>query len=173
MSIFSKIKKSRTAAQEFKNKKAVEQEPPKKVPYKHIPQHAAIDALSGAPSAWVAEDRPKIATQKRRNTLKRAPNPETSLSYKTTASNSGANTPPLPKNSSFNNLSLNGSSACFDVKEAGSGYGAKVYRPTVSRLPSSRNSVLGPSPLGSTMHSEDGNFLSLPLLNTLVITILH
>ena len=71
MSIFSKIRGAKKAAEQHKGaksqEKAAEEE---KVPYRHVPTHAAIDALSGAPSSWKAEDRSAIkAHHKRRSAL--------------------------------------------------------------------------------------------------------
>lgn len=67
MSIFSMMKKGRQAAKEHNAKKnekqAKEQQTP---PYKHIPKHAAIDALSGGPASWREVDRPRILEQNRR-----------------------------------------------------------------------------------------------------------
>ena len=70
MSIFSKIKGANKAAKEHKKKV---QEPAEAkdvpVPYKHIPTHAAIDALSGAPSSWREEDRTAIKAQHKRRSM--------------------------------------------------------------------------------------------------------
>lgn len=71
MSIFSKIKGANKAAKDHKKKA---QEPAQEakdvpVPYKHIPTHAAIDALSGAPSSWREEDRSAIRAQHKRRSM--------------------------------------------------------------------------------------------------------
>ncbi|TEY41048.1 hypothetical protein BOTCAL_0405g00060 [Botryotinia calthae] len=67
MSFFSKIKRTKRTIEEKKAKLTAEGEKHKKaeeeaakVPYKHVPTHAAVDALFGAPSTWKLEDRPKI-----------------------------------------------------------------------------------------------------------------
>ncbi|RNJ55994.1 hypothetical protein D7B24_007773, partial [Verticillium nonalfalfae] len=67
MSILSSLKKSRQSAKEH-NKKEAEKasEEHKQVPYRHVPTHAAIDALAAAPSSWKHDDRPKILEQNRR-----------------------------------------------------------------------------------------------------------
>lgn len=67
MSVFSRIKRSRQQAKEHSQKQAdkAKEEPPKE-PYRHIPTHAAIDALSAAPPGWKQDDRPKIMEQNRR-----------------------------------------------------------------------------------------------------------
>lgn len=67
MSVFSLIKRSRQQAKEHNQKQAerAKAEPPKQ-PYRHVPTHAAVDALSGAPSSWKHEDRPRIMEQNRR-----------------------------------------------------------------------------------------------------------
>ena len=73
MSIFSKMKGAKKAADEHKSAKAhTAADAPVKVPYKHIPTHAAIDALSTAPSAFREDDRAAIRVQhKRRSELSR------------------------------------------------------------------------------------------------------
>ncbi|GKT59175.1 hypothetical protein ColTof4_12534 [Colletotrichum tofieldiae] len=81
MSVFSLIKRSRQQAKEHKQKQAEKAAEPPKEPYRHVPTHAAIDALSGAPSSFKHEDRPKIMEQNRRrsamaaNGLTRMPGP--------------------------------------------------------------------------------------------------
>ncbi|KAM0284587.1 hypothetical protein ACHAQH_001953, partial [Verticillium albo-atrum] len=67
MSIFSNLKKSRQSAKEHNKKEAEKaKEESKQAPYRHVPTHAATDALSGAPSSWKHDDRPKILEQNRR-----------------------------------------------------------------------------------------------------------
>jgi hypothetical protein len=74
MSIFSKLSRAKKAA---KNHKDAQQGPSaetvdKPVPYRHVVTHAAIDALSGAPSSWREADRLAIkATNEKRKTLTR------------------------------------------------------------------------------------------------------
>lgn len=71
MSIFSKIRGAKKAAEKHKGAKTQEKDAEEKAaPYHHVPTHAAIDALSGAPSSWKAEDRSAIkAHHKRRSAL--------------------------------------------------------------------------------------------------------
>ena len=67
MSIFSLIRKGRQQAKEASKKQGTKQgTEPAKVPYKHIPTHAAIDALAGAPASYKAEDRKRILEENRR-----------------------------------------------------------------------------------------------------------
>ncbi|KAM0321716.1 hypothetical protein ACHAQA_009955 [Verticillium albo-atrum] len=67
MSIFSNLKKSRQSAKEHNKKEADKaKEGEKKAPYRHVPTHAATDALAAAPSSWKQDDRPKILEQNRR-----------------------------------------------------------------------------------------------------------
>ncbi|KAL1840566.1 hypothetical protein VTJ49DRAFT_298 [Mycothermus thermophilus] len=67
MSVFSVIKRGRQAAKEHKEEQAKKQrEENQKPPYKHIPKHAAIDALSGGPAGWRENDRRRIVEQNRR-----------------------------------------------------------------------------------------------------------
>ncbi|KAK4152514.1 hypothetical protein C8A00DRAFT_34815 [Chaetomidium leptoderma] len=67
MSMFSMIKRGRQAAKEHRAEQAKkETEEAKKPPYKHIPKHAALDALSGGPAGWRENDRHRIVEQNRR-----------------------------------------------------------------------------------------------------------
>ncbi|KAL7816604.1 hypothetical protein V8C26DRAFT_84126 [Trichoderma gracile] len=68
MSIFSRMKKSRQQAKEH-NAKLAEQEKKEKTektPYRHVPTHAATDAIASAPPSWREADRQKIQEQNRR-----------------------------------------------------------------------------------------------------------
>ncbi|KAK3390515.1 hypothetical protein B0H63DRAFT_117833 [Podospora didyma] len=70
MSVFSFIKRGRQAAKEHSAKKAEqEKKEAEKTPYKHIPKHAAIDAVSGGPATWRDVDRQKIQEQNRRRSM--------------------------------------------------------------------------------------------------------
>ncbi|KAI9866317.1 MAG: hypothetical protein M1813_001439 [Trichoglossum hirsutum] len=66
MSIFSKLRAAKRAADEVKSAEKEGSAQSQPAPYKHIPTHAAVDALSGAPSAWKAQDVPLIKAQHRR-----------------------------------------------------------------------------------------------------------
>lgn len=69
MSIFSNLRKSRQQAKEHKAKAAEQKklDAQNAVPYKHVPTHAASDAIASAPPAWrEAADRPRIVEQNRR-----------------------------------------------------------------------------------------------------------
>ncbi|KAK4146866.1 uncharacterized protein C8A04DRAFT_25445 [Dichotomopilus funicola] len=67
MSVFSMIKRGRQAAKDHRAEQAKkEKEEEQKPPYKHVPKHAAIDAMSGGPAAWRETDRARIVEQNRR-----------------------------------------------------------------------------------------------------------
>lgn len=68
MSIFSHLRRSRQQAKEHTAKVAEQRRKEEdKIPYKHIPTHAAADAIASAPPSWREEaDRPKIIEQNRR-----------------------------------------------------------------------------------------------------------
>ncbi|KAK1255824.1 hypothetical protein MKX07_008083 [Trichoderma sp. CBMAI-0711] len=68
MSIFSRMKKSRQQAKEHNAKLAEQekQEKTEKTPYRHVPTHAATDAIASAPPSWREADRQKIQEQNRR-----------------------------------------------------------------------------------------------------------
>lgn len=67
MSVFSMIKRGRQAAKVHREEQVKrEQEEAAKPPYKHIPKHAAIDAMSGGPGGWRENDRARIVEQNKR-----------------------------------------------------------------------------------------------------------
>ena len=95
MSIFSKFSRAKRAAEKHKTLKAAKEEPKEAPPYRHTPTHAAVDALSGAPSSWQHEDREAIRFQndKRRSQMIRTPSHLSNATSINTAIN---------RNSSFN-----------------------------------------------------------------------
>ncbi|KND88714.1 hypothetical protein TOPH_06626 [Tolypocladium ophioglossoides CBS 100239] len=67
MSIFSNLRKSRHQAKEHNAKLAGQQKKEQeKMPYRHVPTHAATDAFASAPPSWREADRPRIIEQNRR-----------------------------------------------------------------------------------------------------------
>ncbi|KAK1759459.1 hypothetical protein QBC47DRAFT_107402 [Echria macrotheca] len=66
MSVFSVFRRSRQAAKEQGAKQEETKKEQVKIPYKHIPTHAAIDALSGGPASSRDLDRPRILEESRR-----------------------------------------------------------------------------------------------------------
>jgi hypothetical protein len=108
MSIFSRIKRTRQQAKEHSAKETEKNEETAiKLPYKHVPTHAAVDALSGAPSSWQHEYRPRILEQNRKRSAVADsvmhPNPRTSslLPYVSYPSIYAAPALPSPSNYSF------------------------------------------------------------------------
>lgn len=170
MSVFSKIKLSRKAAKEHSAKRAEKENvEANAVPYKHTPTHAAIDALSGAPSSWRYNDRSKIRASngKRRDTrFSRTGSSLSTVSYATgygsgmgpkAESGSNSQAPTLPRASSYSSYNA----IWFDR-------GNEVYylnsdqargKPKPSRGHSYNDSgvgpSVGPSPLASNIQSED------------------
>jgi len=115
MSIFSKLSRAKKAA---KNHKDAQQGPSaetvdKPVPYKHVVTHAAIDALSGAPSSWREADRLAIkATNEKRKTITRNSNGLSStlprISSYSTASNYSYSRPMPPRLETRRSYGANG-----------------------------------------------------------------
>lgn len=67
MSVFSKIRRSRQSAKEHQQKEADKAKAEaEQAPYRHVPTHAASDALAGAPPSWKHDDRDRIVEQNRR-----------------------------------------------------------------------------------------------------------
>ncbi|RKU45878.1 hypothetical protein DL546_008069 [Coniochaeta pulveracea] len=70
MSVFSMLKRGRQAAKEHAAKEAErKKKEAEKLPYKHVPRHAASDALAGGPATWREVDRPRIMEQNRRRSM--------------------------------------------------------------------------------------------------------
>ncbi|KAL8639846.1 MAG: hypothetical protein Q9228_003166 [Teloschistes exilis] len=142
MSIFSKIKGAKKAADKHKQAKSTEIPVEQKdipVPYRHIPTHAAIDALTGAPASWREEDRAAIKYQHKRRSM-------------ITRNNSGM--------SSGGTLYHSGSYVGSDFSSYGM-TAAPSTRPSSAKL-DTRRSYQGPghyqpSPLGSTRPSPTGS----------------
>jgi hypothetical protein len=88
MSVFSMLKRGRQAAKEHRAEKAEkDKKEAEKPPYKHIPKHAAIDALSGGPAGWRENDRQRIVENNRRRSAMTASG--VGMSGLTTPSHSG------------------------------------------------------------------------------------
>ncbi|KAH7386227.1 hypothetical protein BKA64DRAFT_137607 [Cadophora sp. MPI-SDFR-AT-0126] len=152
MSIFSKLKASKKAAKE--HKAAEKQKDPETavvIPYKHTPTHAAVDALSGAPSSWSRDDRSKIKAQHKRRSemvMSRTPSSLSTMSYMNPGAGSSSQVPPLPRNSSYSSFNP----TWFDKSDGVIDSRQNRYRP--HRGHSYHDSGLGPSPLGSDGQSK-------------------
>lgn len=94
MSIFARIKGAKKAANKHKASIAKQSTDDAPAPYRHIPTHAAVDALSGAPSSWREEDRSAIKAQHKRRSMM-------------TRNDSGISN--LKRNSSYNNSTYSNS----------------------------------------------------------------
>lgn len=112
MSIFSKIKGASKAAKEHKKAKAPDLGVQKPTParQRHVPTHAAIDAMLGAPSSCKEVDRSAIRAQHKRRSMM----PKT---------DSGSSTP----------LRRNHSSGFYDSYSNNTNYGSE-YGIAMSRL---------------------------------------
>lgn len=155
MSIFSKLKASKKAAKE--HKAAEKQKDPETavvIPYKHTPTHAAVDALSGAPSSWSRDDRSKIKAQHKRRSemvMSRTPSSLSTMSYMNPGAGSSSQVPPLPRNSSYSSFNP----TWFDKSDGVIDSRQNRYRP--HRGHSYHDSGLGPSPLGSDGQSKEAS----------------
>jgi hypothetical protein len=85
MSIWGKLRRAKRAADEQKDKNSsAADSKAKPAPYRHVPTHAASDALLGAPATWREEDKKAIQAQhQRRSQVNMSRNPS-SLSNVTT-----------------------------------------------------------------------------------------
>lgn len=85
MSIFGKLRRAKQAADDQKDKKAAAADPkPKPAPYRHVPTHAATDALLGAPATWREEDKKAIQAQHQKRSQHNLTRNPSSLSNVTT-----------------------------------------------------------------------------------------
>lgn len=162
MSVFSKIKSSRKAAKEHKVKSSEKDKNGNdvvKMPYKHVPTHAAVDALSGAPSSWKLEDRSKIKEHHQRRSqmvISRTGSSVSTMSYMNAAAGPRSQAPPLPRNSSYSSYNPTWFDRGGDIYHTSGEPSQKRYKP--SRNHSYHDSGIGPSvgptPLASNINSE-------------------
>lgn len=154
MSVFSKLKFAKKAAEEQKAKAKEQEKKGKDVvkeKYKHIPRHAAIDALSGAPSSWKHEDRPKIKEHhKRRSQMHMSRTSSTLPSHSGGESSTTVAVPTLPRNSSYSSYNPTWWDR-GDYSYLNEPY-KKRSKPT--RVQSYPDSGIGPSPLMSQVASH-------------------
>ncbi len=112
MSIFSKIKGAKKAAKEHKNAEA--QKTPvenvdKPQPYRHVPTHAAADALSGAPSSFREEDRTAIRESHKRRSQHQLTRNSSAMSASFAANRSNSyNGSDWSHHNSFGNYGMSG-----------------------------------------------------------------
>lgn len=162
MSVFSKIKASRKAAKE--HKAAGKEKDPNEVvkaPYKHVPTHAAVDALSGAPSSWSRDDRSKIKEQHQKRSqlvISRTGSSVSTMSYMNAAAGPSSQPPPLPRNSSYSSYNPTWFDRSGDVYYSNEARQSR-YKP--QRGHSYHDSGIGPSPLASNVQSEGTSSTSL------------
>jgi hypothetical protein len=124
-----------------------------KIPYKHVPTHAAVDALSGAPSTWQVEDRSKIKAHHQRRSqmvISRTGSSLSTVSYMNAAAGPSS-APALPRNSSYSSYNPTWFDRGGDVYYSNEP-AHKRARP--SRGHSYHDSGIGPSPLASNLQSE-------------------
>ncbi|KAN0106222.1 hypothetical protein V8E51_009098 [Hyaloscypha variabilis] len=146
---------SRKAAKEAKEQKTVvkqKEEAVAKTPYKHVPTHAAVDALSGAPSTWKVDDRSKIREHHKRRSqmvISRTGSSLSNVSYMNAAAGPSS-MPPLPRNSSYSSYNPTWFDRGGDVY-----YANEQKRQRPSRNHSYHDSGIGPSPLASNLQSEE------------------
>lgn len=152
MSIFSKLSQAKKAAKSHKEAQAQQKAPEvedKPIPYKHVVTHAAIDALSGAPSSWREADRAaiKATNEKRRSMATR---------------NSSSLSSTLPRNSSYGSASNYSYSRPMPPRmEHRRSYGANGgYYTNASGL-TVGNPTFSPSPLASKGVSPTGSLNEL------------
>ncbi|KAG4027092.1 hypothetical protein MFRU_033g00620 [Monilinia fructicola] len=168
MSIFSKIKSSKKAAQQHKEKATAEEQQQKqaeeavaKIPYKHVPTHAAVDALSGAPSSWKNEDRSKIREHHKRRgqmTISRTHSTLSNVSSMNKPNDSTFGIPSLPRTVSYNSSNPTWNDRVGDVSYLTEKLQSRPQTPRTKSYTTRPNhgidSAIGRSPLSSHVQSE-------------------
>ncbi|KAL2065610.1 hypothetical protein VTL71DRAFT_3280, partial [Oculimacula yallundae] len=157
MSIFSKFKGAKKAAKDHKAAEKQKEATDTVVPYKHTPTHAAVDALSGAPSSWSRNDAGRIKAEHKRRSemvlkspMNRTPSSLSTISYShPSAGESSSQVPALPRNSSYSSFNP----TWFDKMDGPVDSRQNRYKP--QRGHSYHDSGIGPSPLGSNIQSEE------------------
>ncbi|MCJ1338410.1 hypothetical protein MMC09_003698 [Bachmanniomyces sp. S44760] len=147
MSIFSKIKGAKKAAKDHKVSSQAEiTDKPAPTPYKHVPTHAAVDALSGAPSTWKEEDRELIiAHHKRRSAMVRNDSDLSAVTSLNTSINRSSSSP-----SFYANSHRMSSQPKLETRRSHLGYaGYEGYASARNNFPK--------SPLGSNQISPTGS----------------
>jgi hypothetical protein len=148
MGFFSKLRKAKGAAQEHKKAASVQEEPKPKVAYKHVPRHAAQDAMSSAPTTAGTHDlRARIAEARKNMVVAPVPTLAKSRSMQglsTSASSSGSNGPTLGKSRSMYGLNTASSSSRPD----------SIPSPSHSRASSFGGRPSGDLSIGSVMESS-------------------
>ncbi|KAI4602961.1 hypothetical protein KJ359_008182 [Pestalotiopsis sp. 9143b] len=96
MSVFNVMKKGREQAKQHNANEAEKaKEAAVKAPYKHVPTHAATDALSGAPANWQEDYRRRIKEQnQKRNSRVSTPEPGRGNMPRVSSSLSNVSYPP-------------------------------------------------------------------------------
>jgi hypothetical protein len=139
MSIFSRVKKAKKAAEEHKKAtvgaQVAEVVKPPSAPYKHIPTHAAQDALSATPTRLSPEEtRTKIAEARERRSIMVSSAPATAYQSRASSPTGGPARPPYRTRSDMS------------IASVAKNPRPHSYKPTPFIPRNSSASSLGPSP---------------------------
>lgn len=145
MSIFSRLK----GAKKQKVAAASDNQPPKE-PYRHVPTHAAIDALSGAPSSWKSEDKPKIRELNQRRSQMMLRQASSSTSNFSVGPSYPVST--LPRTASYNSYNP----TWWDRGDQSSVSESHKGQSVDSRSPTYADYSLGSSPLVANVSGNNG-----------------
>lgn len=156
MSIFSRLKNAKKAADKHKDAKAQDATVQKAVtPYKHVVRHAATDSLFCTADSWVERDRRAIREQNKRRS-------EMSRNYSSLSAATSVN-PSILRNSSYNSSetyaqSLRPSShSRLETRRShlGHSHGWENWEHPSQRATASHSAGLAKSPLTGTRASSD------------------
>ncbi|TGO61956.1 hypothetical protein BCON_0023g00140 [Botryotinia convoluta] len=160
MSILSRLKRTKKAIEENKAKVTAEEEEKKKAeeeaakaPYKHVPSHASVDALFGAPPTWKHEDRPKILEHNRRRSQRTVSRTHSTLSTVSSTNATPGGTPATTRAASYDGYNPTWNSRIEHVSFFEEVNRSIPLPPIKTQVPNAPDSAVGISPVSSVAQS--------------------
>ncbi|TGO65598.1 hypothetical protein BELL_1006g00010 [Botrytis elliptica] len=156
MSILSRLRRTKKAIAQNKAKVTAEEEDKKKseeeaakAPYKHVPSHASVDALFGAPPTWKHEDRPKIIEHNRRRSQRTVSRTHSTLSTVSSANPTPHRTPAATRAPSYDGFNPTWNSRIAHVSFFEELNRSTPLPPIKTQVPNAPDSAVGISPVSS------------------------
>ncbi|KAF7915074.1 uncharacterized protein EAE98_011397 [Botrytis deweyae] len=160
MSILSRLRRTKKAIAQNKAKVTAEEEDKKKseeeaakAPYKHVPSHASVDALFGAPPTWKHEDRPKIIEHNRRRSQRTVSRTHSTLSTVSSANPTPHRTPAATRAPSYDGYNPTWNSRIAHVSFFEELNRSTPLPPIKTQVPNAPDSAVGISPVSSVAQS--------------------
>ncbi|KAF7914016.1 uncharacterized protein EAF01_000422 [Botrytis porri] len=153
MTLISRFKRTKKAIEENKAKVTAEEEEEKKneeaavkAPYKHVPSHASVDALFGAPSTWKHEDRPKILEHNKRRSQRTVSRTHSTLSTNSPGNATPNDTPTTTRAASYDGYNPTWNSRIEQVTFFDELNRPLPLPPIKTQVPNAPDSAVGISP---------------------------